>query len=316
MPTISIIITVYNKAEYLPRCLESCLNQQEVPAGSYEVIAVDDGSTDESPAILGEYVAKWPFLRVITQPNAGLSVARNNGVAEAKGAYLWFVDADDHIAPDAVKTLLAQESAMPDVVAFRAQTEGEKEERNLLPPGMYAGQALLRGNLFEDCAPFYLFRKEFLRDWRLSFYPGICHEDAEFTPRMLYVASEVSVCEKVLYHVSPAPNSLGRHPSLKRAYDLVTVADSLADFCQQHQMRPEVADVFSFRISKALNNALSIIVMFDDNEQKSFDSHLYDHKYLFGEMGGLKKYRLERVLFRLFPQHVVEVYRYMKGIRS
>ena len=85
MPTISIIITVYNKAEYLPRCLESCLNQREVPAGSYEVIAVDDGSTDESPAILGEYAAKCPLLRVITQPNAGLSVARNNGAAEAQG---------------------------------------------------------------------------------------------------------------------------------------------------------------------------------------------------------------------------------------
>ena len=316
MPTISIIITVYNKAEYLPRCLESCLHQQEVPAGCYEVIAVDDGSTDESPAILGEYAAKWPLLRVITQPNAGLSVSRNNGAAEAQGTYLWFVDADDHIAPDAVKTLLVQEPAMPDVVAFRAQTEGEQEERNLLPSGTYAGQVLLRDNLFEDCAPFYLFRTDFLRDWRLCFYPGICHEDAEFTPRMLYLASEVSVCEKVLYHVSPAPNSLGRHPSLKRAYDLVTVAASLAAFRQQHAMRPSVANVFSFRISKALNNALSIIVMFDNNEQKSFGCHLYGRRDLFREMGGSMKYRLERVLFRLFPRHVVKVYRYMKGIRS
>ena len=313
MPTISIIITVYNKAEYLPRCLESCLNQQEVPAGSYEVIAIDDGSTDESPAILGEYAAKWPLLRVITQPNAGLSVARNNGAAEAHGSYLWFVDADDHIAPDAVKTLLAQEPAMPDVVAFRAQTEGEQEERNLLPSGTYAGQVLLRDNLFEDCAPFYLFRTDFLRDWRLCFYPGICHEDAEFTPRMLYLASEVSVCEKVLYHVSPVPNSLARLPSLKRAYDLVTVALSLAAFRQQHAMRPSVAKVFSFRISKALNNALSIIVMFDKNEQKSFSCHLYGYRDLFKEMGGSLKYSLERVLFRIFPRNCLTVYRCMKG---
>lgn len=315
MPTISIIITVYNKAKYLPRCLESCLNQQEVPAGSYEVIAVDDGSTDESPAILGEYAAKCPLLRVITQPNAGLSVARNNGAAEAQGTYLWFVDADDHIAPDAVKTLLAQEPAMPDVVAFRAQTEGEQEERNLLPSGTYAGQVLLRDNLFEDCAPFYLFRTDFLRDWRLCFYPGICHEDAEFTPRMLYLASEVSVCEKVLYHVSPVPNSLARLPSLKRAYDLVTVALSLAAFRQQHAMRPSVAKVFSFRISKALNNALSIIVMFDKNEQKSFGCHLYGYRNLFKEMGGSLKYSLERVLFRIFPRNCLTVYRCMKGGR-
>ncbi len=315
MPTISIIITVYDKAEYLPRCLESCLNQQEVPAGSYEVIAVDDGSTDESPAILGEYAAKCPLLRVITQPNAGLSVARNNGAAEAQGAYLWFVDADDHIAPDAVKTLLAQEPAMPDVVAFRAQTEGKQEERNLLPSGKYAGQVLLRDNLFEDCAPFYLYRADFLRDWRLRFYPGICHEDAEFTPRMLYVASEVSVCDKVLYHVFPDPGSIARQPSLKRAYDLVTVAESLFGFRLQHTMGPGSTAAFSFRISKALNNALSIIVMFDSNEQKAFDSHLYSHRKLFNEMGGSMKYRLERGLFRLFPRHCVAVYRCMKGGR-
>jgi hypothetical protein len=108
---------------------------------------------------------------------------------------------------------------------------------------------------------------------------------------------------------------LARHPSLQRAYDLVTVAASLAVFRQQHAMRPSVAKAFSFRISRALNNALSIIVMFDNNEQKSFDSHLYGHRNLFGEMGGSMKYRLERVLFRLFPRHCVAVYCCMKGGR-
>jgi glycosyltransferase involved in cell wall biosynthesis len=315
MPTISIIITVYNKATCLAHCLESCLRQQEVPADCYEVIAVNDGSTDGSLSFLQEYAAKDTRLRIIDQPNAGLSMARNNGAEAARGAYLWFVDGDDWIAPDAVKTLLAQLAVQPDVVAFRARTEGETEERNPLPAGLHSGRELLRGNLFEDCAPFYLYRADFLRDWRLRFYPGICHEDAEFTPRMLYLASEVSVCEKVLYHVSPVPNSLARLPSLKRAYDLVTVALSLAAFRQQHAMRPSVAKVFSFRISKALNNALSIIVMFDSNEQKAFDSHLYSHRKLFKEMGGSMKYRLERGLFRLFPRHCVAVYRCMKGGR-
>ncbi|MBO4402216.1 MAG: glycosyltransferase [Bacteroidales bacterium] len=315
MIPLSIIITVYNKADYLPRCIESCLQQREVPQDCYEVIAVNDGSTDGSLAILQQYAAADARLRIIDQPNAGLSMARNNGAAAAKGAYLWFVDADDHIAPDALKTLLAQMSAMPDVVAFRAQTEGEAEERNLLPPGLYSGRDLLRGNMFEDCAPFYLFRAEFLRDWRLRFYPGICHEDAEFTPRMLYVASEVSVCDKVLYHVSPAPQSLGRQPSVKRAYDLVTVAESLAAFRRQQMVGPESAAVFSFRLSKALNNALSIIVMFGSKEQKAFEEALQGHRSLFQEMGGLAKYRLERMLFRLFPRHCVSVYRCMKGGR-
>lgn len=315
MPTISIIITVYNKATCLAHCLESCLRQQEVPADCYEVIAVNDGSTDGSLSFLQEYAAKDTRLRIIDQPNAGLSMARNNGAEAARGAYLWFVDGDDWIAPDAVKTLLAQLAVQPDVVAFRAQTEGEQEERNLLPSGTYAGQVLLRDNLFEDCAPFYLFRTDFLRDWRLCFYPGICHEDAEFTPRVLFVAPVVSVCDKVLYHVFPDPGSIARQPSVKRAYDLVTVAESLAGFRLQHAMGPGTMAAFSFRISKALNNALSIIVMFDKNEQKSFGCHLYGYRDLFKEMGGSLKYSLERVLFRIFPRNCLTVYRCMKGGR-
>ena len=314
MIPLSIIITVYNKASYLARCLESCL-QQQVPQDCYEVVAVNDGSTDDSFSVLQEFAAKDALLRIIDQPNAGLSMARNNGAGAAHGAYLWFVDADDRIAPDAVQTLLAQVETQPDAVAFHARTEGVAGERNLLPPGRHSGRELLRGNLFVDCAPFYLFRADFLRDWRLRFYPGICHEDAEFTPRMLYVASEVSVCDKVLYQVSPAPQSLGRQPSVKRAYDLVTVAESLAAFRRQQLMDPEATAAFSFRISKALNNALSIIVMFDKREQKAFEEALYGHRSLFGEMGGLAKYRLERLLFRLFPRHCVTVYRCMKGGR-
>ncbi|MBQ5532908.1 MAG: glycosyltransferase [Bacteroidales bacterium] len=315
MPTISIIITVYNKATCLAHCLESCLRQQEVPADCYEVIAVNDGSTDGSLSFLQEYAAKDTRLRIIDQPNAGLSMARNNGAEAARGAYLWFVDGDDWIAPDAVKTLLAQLAVQPDVVAFRARTEGETEERNPLPAGLHSGRELLRGNLFEDCAPFYLYRADFLRDWRLRFYPGICHEDAEFTPRVLFVAPVVSVCDKVLYHVFPDPGSIARQPSVKRAYDLVTVAESLAGFRLQHAMGPGTMAAFSFRISKALNNALSIIVMFDSNEQKAFDSHLYSHRKLFKEMGGSLKYSLERVLFRIFPRNCLTVYRCMKGGR-
>ena len=312
---LSIIITVYNKEAFLPKCLASCLGQ-EAPSDSYEVIAVNDGSTDGSLAVLRQFAAEDARLRVIDQPNAGLSEARNNGAAAAKGACLWFVDADDHIAPDAVKTLLAQLSAQPDVVAFRARTEGVAEDRNLLPEGLRSGRELLCGNRFEDCVPFYLFRSDFLRERQLRFYPGLCHEDAEFTPRMLYEAERVAVCGKVLYHVFSDPRSLGRFPVVKRAYDLVTVAESLAAFRRQRVTEPEAAEVFSFRIAKALNNALSIICFFDGKERKAFNGYLYKHRHLFREMGGLAKYRLERALFRLFPKHVVEVYVCMKGGRK
>ena len=92
--TISVIIPVYNAEKYLRACLDSVLNQVGF---SVEVICVDDGSTDDSPAILREYAARDPRVTVLTQTNQGPGVARNAGLAVAKGEYVMFLDADDRL---------------------------------------------------------------------------------------------------------------------------------------------------------------------------------------------------------------------------
>ncbi len=95
-PTFSIIIPVYNVAPYLRECLDSVL-AQTYPA--WEAICVDDGSTDGSGAILDEYAAKDARLKIIHQPNAGVSAARNRALKKVKGEWITFVDADDVIDP-------------------------------------------------------------------------------------------------------------------------------------------------------------------------------------------------------------------------
>lgn len=93
---LSIIIPIYNVEKYLRVCLDSCL-KQDVPKSSYEIITVNDGSPDSCDKIIEEYYTKFPNIRVITQKNSGLSVARNNGLNIARGEYVWFVDSDDYI---------------------------------------------------------------------------------------------------------------------------------------------------------------------------------------------------------------------------
>ena len=102
MPFFSIIIPVYNVAPYLRECLDSVLGQtfQE-----WEAICVDDGSTDGSGEILDEYGARDKRFRVVHQDNAGVSAARNRGLEEAKGEWVWFVDGDDVIRRDALAEL-------------------------------------------------------------------------------------------------------------------------------------------------------------------------------------------------------------------
>ncbi len=117
---ISVIIPVYNKAQYIGGCLE-CLLQQDFD--DFEVVCVCDGSTDNSADICDEWAAKDQRIRVIHKDNGGVTAARRRGVEEAEGQYLMFVDADDKLLPDALKTMYeAIEQSQADEVIATFQT--------------------------------------------------------------------------------------------------------------------------------------------------------------------------------------------------
>ena len=99
---ISIIVPVYNVEKYLPRCIESIKNQTYK---DYEVIFVNDGTTDASLQIIEEYAKRDSRVRILTQSNQGLSMARNNGLLIAKGEYIFFLDSDDAIHPQCLEIL-------------------------------------------------------------------------------------------------------------------------------------------------------------------------------------------------------------------
>ena len=100
---VSIVVPVYNSSAYLKRCLDSLLNQTFKK--DYEILLVDNGSTDNSTKIIDEYVKKHRQIRRLDCAERGAGAARNFGANHAKGKYLWFVDADDYIAETAVETL-------------------------------------------------------------------------------------------------------------------------------------------------------------------------------------------------------------------
>ena len=99
---VSIVIPVYNKAEYISDCLESLLQQD---FDDFEIVAVNDGSTDDSGKICDEKAAEDARIRVIHTENGGVTAARRKGVEQTKGEYIMFVDADDKLLPNAIKTL-------------------------------------------------------------------------------------------------------------------------------------------------------------------------------------------------------------------
>ena len=102
MPKVSVIVPVYNTEKYLSRCINSILAQS---FDDYEMILVDDGSTDNSGLFLDEYVNRDPRIRVIHKENGGVSSARNVGIKKAVGEYIMFCDSDDYVDPDWCRVL-------------------------------------------------------------------------------------------------------------------------------------------------------------------------------------------------------------------
>lgn len=102
---ISIILPVYNVRPYILDCLESLLNQG-LELGDYEIICVNDGSTDGTEVVLNEYVCKYKNINLINQKNQGVSCARNAGFDIARGDYIWFIDPDDYISANALPYIL------------------------------------------------------------------------------------------------------------------------------------------------------------------------------------------------------------------
>ncbi|MGL4973269.1 MAG: glycosyltransferase family 2 protein, partial [Culicoidibacterales bacterium] len=104
-PLVSVIVPVYNVAQYLPKCLDSIVNQTYK---NLEIILVNDGSTDDSLEIIYDYAKKDPRIIVIDQENQGQSVARNKALVKAKGRYTIFLDSDDYIEEIAIFILVKQ----------------------------------------------------------------------------------------------------------------------------------------------------------------------------------------------------------------
>ncbi len=104
-PIVSVLIPVYNVKDYLGRCIESVLAQSEA---SFELLLVDDGSTDGSGEICDQYVSKDKRVRVIHQQNQGVSVARNTGLDNARGEWICFLDSDDYVDSDYLSAFLEQ----------------------------------------------------------------------------------------------------------------------------------------------------------------------------------------------------------------
>lgn len=196
MPSVSVIVPIYNVAPYLAQCLESVVSQT---LANIEIICVNDGSTDGSAEILAAYAEKDPRIRQINQANCGLSAARNVGSAIAKGQYIYFLDSDDYIASNAMEELydFARKHDL-DLLAFDGRSFFEDDDvryaarhyenfyqRKNVYHGVSTGvtlfTAMSASNDYWTSVCLQFIKREFYRSAGLKFHEGILHEDHLFS---------------------------------------------------------------------------------------------------------------------------------------
>lgn len=233
----SIIIPIYNVSAYLPECLESVAGQS---FHDYEVVCVDDGSTDDSFGIAKGYVDAHERWQLIHQENQGLGGARNTGLKHVSGDYVLFLDSDDRLRPDSLR-ILAESLSDEDLLCFNGQRfqheTGAYEAADSLTPENYRSgwdyyndNALKTRDFAFVCVVLRCYRRSYLLEHDLWFKPGIYHEDNLFTPLACYHAGKVKVIPDILYDYRVRTSSIMTSRSLKHWQDVVGIANELAAF--------------------------------------------------------------------------------------
>lgn len=261
MPKFSIIVPVYNVEQYLQQCLDSILGQSSADT---EIILVNDGSTDRSPAMCDAYADKDARVRVIHKKNGGLSSARNAGLELAEGEYIIFLDSDDWLEPDFAQRIdecLKGSSEPPDAVlvtvrAYNEQTNTSQlqlysfpKERTLT--GVEAFRLLYNDHAFWGAAWQFVVKRSFLTGKQLRFIDGIFHEDERYTPELILSAGSIVWCEGAVYvNRSGRANSIINSLNIKKEFDKLFIISDLVKWSGSPMLEPGKSELIRIRCSQ------------------------------------------------------------------
>lgn len=242
---LSFIIPVYNGSEFIVRCLDSICNL-DISVQEYEVIVIDDCSTDNTRDVVRGYMTSHPQVHLLCQPeNHRQGAARNKGVAAAKGRYVAFVDADDIVLSGMVSAYLTAQKTDADMVY--TYMEIEQSNGNLLHQLSNVSTEIMSGVQFGEtyCTEgvsyyplSYLYKKTFLEKTGIRFIEDRQHEDRDWLAAVLVQAASVAVCPQVAYRYTCNPNSTCRAPRYSTVFDHVAsgirhirLSEDLASTC-------------------------------------------------------------------------------------
>ena len=286
---LSIVVNMYNTAAYLPRCMDTLLHQ-DIPTDDYEIILVDDCSTDNSLELANDYAARYPNIHVCVHTvNKGLAAARNTGIDVARGQYLCFVDPDDYIEKNSLAPLLLQmDREQLDMLRFNYQkvdeqynyiADSEKEAIFDYSPCVMTGADFLAQRLGVECYVWaYVYRLDFLRSTGLRFFEGCFFDDTPWLPRILQKAQRINTTnvrhQYYLQRSSSMVHSRNREATLRRANMHMQLVDILSE--QRAEAPIETYEWYDMMLAHAAVSLLTAVASIDYHLSQEYHNKLRD----------------------------------------
>lgn len=245
---ISIIVPIYNVQQYLEECLNSIISQQ---FEAYEVLLIDDGSTDNSASICKKYTSQDYRFKYYYKQNGGLSDARNFGMERANGKYIMFVDSDDYIEKHALNRIAEKiDNYQLDIITIcmlRVLPDGEfivndsMLERNEKELDTYTKQIqwLVEKSENSWSAVRYIIKRSLVQMHNLSFQKGILHEDLDWSAKIFMLAKNMGFIVEPLYYYR-----IGRTGSITtviKAKRITDILDTVKRFCLRENSNSELS---------------------------------------------------------------------------
>lgn len=255
----SFIVPVYNTEKYLKKCLDSLVNQTYK---DFEIIVVNDGSTDKSSSIISKYQKKYKNIIVIDKENEGLSMARNRGVQKSSGKYIIFVDSDDYVSNKLLEEV-DKKIDDSDILRFQIATEDEEytkineyHEEGFESMCGYDAFKYLSSYHFVEPAWCYVIRKNYYIENKFSFKKDVYHEDFGLIPHVVYKARKVKSIDFIGYYYIQRNGSIMNNndykKTVKKAFDMLEQYKTMRLFAKNINRKNNLDDYFLSYISNSV----------------------------------------------------------------
>ncbi len=271
---LSIIIAAYNVEKFIEKCIYSCVHQN-FDKTLYEIVVVNDGSTDKTPIILNRLKKEINNLKVIHQENSGLGASRNRGLKESKGKFVWFIDGDDYLEENVLQSIVSEikknklDVLVLDYAVVNAnyQILSTKANELVAVNGVITGSEFYENNYEKSYSWLFVFKQELFLKHEIKFKERINMQDSEILPKLLINTQRISAIKEVCYNymqqAKSYTNSNNGNKRFKYFESIVEVYNSL-----QYFLINNVAD------DKSMENGIKM-------KLQSFHTIIFNHLIFF-----------------------------------